>query len=205
MKKARKMPELILRLKAQKAELGLSNNDIAAKLQEKGYSTSLSTVKRVFAEGSEHQSFWYGESIQPIEEILLIEATPVPVENLESLEEAQQYVSHIEGLQAAASFKDELMEELRNSNAELKASLEKKDKAIETLAHEISSYKKKLWIVIAAFILLVFLVLFYLIIHDIPNPEYGIFSFKAFMEETSAFFSNGTTGVGNLIVNNTNI
>ncbi len=194
MKKARKMPELILRLKAQKAELGLSNNEIAAKLQEKGYSTSLSTVKRVFAEGSEHQSFWYGESIQPIEKILLIEATPVPVEDLESLEEAQQYVSQIEGLQAAASFKDELMEELRNSNAELKASIVK-------LENEISSYKKKLWVVIAAFILLVFLGLFYLIIHDIPNPEYGIFSFKAFMEETASFFSRGTAGVGKQIAN----
>ena len=198
MKKARKMPELILRLKAQKAELGLSNNEIAAKLQEKGYSTSLSTVKRVFAEGSEHQSFWYEESIQPIEDILLIEATPVPVEDLESLEEAQQYVSQIEGLQAAASFKDELMEELRNSNTELKASIEK-------LENEISSYKKKLWIVIAAFILLVFLGLFYLIIHDIPNPEYGIFRFEAFMEETSAFFSSGTAGVGNQIANSIKI
>ena len=194
MKKARKMPELILHLKAQKAKLGLSNADIAAKLQEKGYSTSLSTVKRVFAEGSEHQSFWYGESIQPIEEILLIEATPVPVEDLESIEEAQQYVSQIEGLQAAASFKDELMEELRNSNTELKASIVK-------LENEISSYKKKLWIVIAAFILLVFLGLLYLIIHDIPNPEYGIFRFEAFMEETAAFFGGRSTSVGSQIVN----
>ena len=109
MKKARKMPEIVLRLKALKADLGLSNTEIANMLQQKGYSTSLSTVKRVFAEGSEHQSFWYEESIQPIEEILLTEAPPLPVENLESLEDAQQYVSQIEGLQAVASFKDELM------------------------------------------------------------------------------------------------
>jgi len=195
------MPELILHLKAQKAELGLSNADIAAKLQEKGYSTSLSTVKRVFAEGSEYQSFWYGESIQPIEEILLIEATPVPVEDLESIEEAQQYVSQIEGLQAAASFKDELMEDLRNSNSELKASIEKKDKTIEKLESELASYRKKLWFVVASFIIVVILVLLCIVIHDIPSPEYGIFSSETFMEETAAFFGGRSTSFGSLIAN----
>ena len=168
MKKARKMPELVLRLKTLKADRGLSNTDIAAMLQKKGYSTSLSTVKRVFAEGSEHQSFWYEESIQPIEEILLVETPPVPVEELESIEDAQQYVSQIKGLQAAASFKDELMGELRNKNEQLKADLDKKDKRIEILEKEISNYKKKLWFVGVSFIIVVILVLTFITLHDIP-------------------------------------
>jgi len=177
MKKGRKMPEVVLQLKTQKAELGLSNQEIAALLQQKGYSTSLSTVKRVFADGSEHQSFWYEESIQPIEEILLIEAAPTPVEELESIEDAQQYVSQIEGLQAVASFKDELMEELRSKNDELRATLEKKDKAIEKLENELISYRKKLWYAFSAVIIVVILALLYLIIHDLPNPNFGIFNF----------------------------
>ena len=177
MKKARKMPEIVLRLKALKADLGLSNTEIANMLQQKGYSTSLSTVKRVFAEGSEHQSFWYEESIQPIEEILLTEAPPLPVENLESLEDAQQYVSQIEGLQAVASFKDELMGELRGKIDELKADAEKKAERIKLLEKEISNYKKKLWFVGVAFIVSALLVLLYLIIHDLPNPGYGILNF----------------------------
>ena len=160
MKKARKMPEVVLHLKVLKAELGISNAEIAAKLQEKGYSTSISTVKRVFAEGSEFQSFWYEESIKPIEEILLTDASPVPVENLESLEDAQQYVSQIEGLQAVANFKDELIEELRTKNSEFKSHIERLEK-------ELVLYKKKLWFVGVAFILVVLLVLTHIQFHDI--------------------------------------
>ena len=199
MKKARKMPELILQLKAAKAERGLSNPDIVQLLQERGRYISISTVKRVFAEGSEHQSFWYEESVQPIEEILLIEVAPTPVEELESIEDAQQYVSQIEGLQAAASFKDELIDELRNSNTELKASIEKKEKTIEKLENDLASYRKKLWVSFSAVIIVVILAFIYLIIHDVPNPEYGIFSFKAFLEETAAFFdSKQTSGVNHI-------
>lgn len=200
MKKARKMPELILQLKAVKAERGLKNPDIVEMLHQKGYFISISTVKRVFAEGSEHQSFWYEESVQPIEEVLLIEAAPTPVEELESIEDAQQYVSQIEGLQAVASFKDELMEELRNSNTELKATIEKKDKTIEKLENELASYRKKLWISFTAVIIVVILAFIYLIIHDIPNPEYGIFRFKAFIEETAAIFNSSQTSGLNHIV-----
>ncbi len=170
MKKARKMPELILQLKAVKAERGLKNPDIVELLHQKGYFISISTVKRVFAEGSEHHSFWYEESVRPIEEVLLIDAAPTPVEELESLEDAHQYVSQIEGLQAVASFKDELMEELSSNNDELKVSVEEKDLVIESLEKELSSYKKKLWFVVSAFIGVVLLFFAYLVIHVITHP-----------------------------------
>ena len=190
------MPELILQLKAVKSERGLSNQDILELLQAKGYYTSLSTIKRVFADSSEDIAFRYEESIQPIEDVLLVEAAPVPVEELESIEDAQQYVSQIEGLQAAVLLKDNLIEELSRNNTALQTTVEEQSATIQKQAETIAKLKKKLSqvqtklaLVVAAFIILTILVFTYLIIHDVPNPDYGIFRFKAFMEESAAIIN----------------
>ena len=89
--------------------------------------------------------------------MLLIEAPPVPIVELESIEDAQQYVSQIEGLQAATSFKDELMSELKVSN-------KKKEATNKKLEEELASYKKKLWFVAGAFIVEALLFTLYFVI-----------------------------------------
>lgn len=200
MKKARKMPELILQLKAVKAERGLSNQDIHELLQTKGYYTSLSTVKRVFAEGSEDIAFRYEESVQPLVEVLLVEATPVPVEELDSLADAQQYIAQIEGLQADALLKDNVIEELNRNNAALQTSDEEKSATIQqqadtiaALKKKISQYKIKIAFLIAAFIFLTLLIFTYLIIHDAPNLEYGILPIWPFAQETEPSASPALT------------
>ena len=96
--------------------------------------------------------------------MLLIEAPPVPIVELESIEDAQQYVSQIEGLQAATSFKDELMSELKVSN-------KKKEATNKKLEEELASYKKKLWFVAAAFILEALLFTLYFVIRCPPTPN----------------------------------
>jgi hypothetical protein len=189
MKKARKMPELILQLKAVKAERGLSNQDIHELLQTKGYYTSLSTVKRVFAEGSEDIAFRYEESVQPLVEVLLVEATPVPVEELDSLADAQQYIAQIEGLQADALLKDNVIEELNRNNAALQSTVEDQKNTISSLSSKHSSYKKMIAFLVIAFILETLLVFIYLIIHDAPNPDYGILP-SYFAQESATFFGN---------------
>lgn len=181
MKKARKMPELILQLKAVKTERNLSNQDIVNLLRAKGYFTSLSSVKRVFQEGSEELAFSYEDTILPLVEVLLVEAAPVPVEELDSLADAQQYIAQIEGLQADALLKDKLLEDLTNNNATLKttvetqtAIIEKQEKDIDDLKRTRNTYRIATAILVGAFILLTLMVFSYLIIHDAPNPDYGI-------------------------------
>ena len=60
----------IKRLKEIKEEQGLSVSQIMSKMAEKGYPVSESTLKRIFAPGSEKMSFRYQESIAPLEEVL---------------------------------------------------------------------------------------------------------------------------------------
>lgn len=65
--------DIILRLKRVKAARGLSCGRICAMVAEAGGSVSLSTVKRVFADGSEDWSFRVCDTVQPIADVLLAE------------------------------------------------------------------------------------------------------------------------------------
>ena len=184
------MPELILQLKAVKAERGLTNQDIVDLLRAKGYFTSLSSVKRVFAEGSENVAFSYEDTIKPLVEVLLVEATPVPVEELDSLAEAQQYIAQIEGLQADALLKDKVIDDLTANNSTLQttvdsqaATIQQQEAIIKQQAETIENLKKTkknhrilIFLLVAAFVILALLAITYLIVHDIPNPHYGVFA-----------------------------
>lgn len=63
--------DIILRLKRVKAARGLSCGRICSMVAEAGGSVSLSTVKRVFADGSEDWSFRVCDTVQPIADVLL--------------------------------------------------------------------------------------------------------------------------------------
>lgn len=63
----------IKRLKEIKEEQSLSVSQIMSKMAEKGYPVSESTLKRIFAPGSEKMSFRYQESIAPVAEVLFEE------------------------------------------------------------------------------------------------------------------------------------
>ena len=191
MKKARKVPELVTQLKAVKKERDLSNQDIFDLLRAKNYGTSISSVKRFFAEGSENVAFSYEDTIKPLVEVLLVDATPVPVEELNSLADAQQYIDQIEGLQATVLLKHSLIEELTSTNASLQSTVETQATTIQQQAKEIENLKKTkknhrilIFFLVAAFVILALLAITYLIIHDIPNSHYGVF------QETSRLARN---------------
>ena len=61
----------IRRLKEIKLEQGLTVPKIMDLMEERGQFVSESTIKRVFADGSEEQSFRYQDSIAPIADVLL--------------------------------------------------------------------------------------------------------------------------------------
>ncbi len=126
-------------------------------------------------------AFSYEDTIMPLVEVLLVEATPVPVEELDSLADAQQYIAQIEGLQADALLKDKVIEDLNLTNTSLQttvdtqaATIQEQTKKIADLENTQKHYKIGTSILVLAFILLTLMVFAYLIIHDAPNPEYGI-------------------------------
>ena len=63
--------DLILRLKKIKEEQHLSPQNICDMLDAANEHVSLTTVKKVFADGSEDQHFHYHNTIQPIARVLL--------------------------------------------------------------------------------------------------------------------------------------
>lgn len=63
--------DIIVKLKAVREEKGLSYSDILDLMEKNGDYLAKSTLSRVFAEGSEEQSFKYEETIRPIAKALL--------------------------------------------------------------------------------------------------------------------------------------
>lgn len=63
--------ELILRLKAIRAEKGLTLQEISDKLDEAGMHVGITSIKKVFSEGSEDLGFRYRDTIEPIAKVLL--------------------------------------------------------------------------------------------------------------------------------------
>ena len=76
----------IHRLKQIKDEQGLTVPKIIELLEKNGQFVSESTIKRVFADGSEEQNFRYQDSIAPIADVLLdIYGESSDIEDAESL------------------------------------------------------------------------------------------------------------------------
>ena len=99
--------ELILQLKEVKTARSLSCQDILDLILEAGGYTSLSTVKRVFAEGSENQSFRFKETLQPIASVLL----GVREETAKD-DSTLQYIAQIDALKSIALLKDSMINDL---------------------------------------------------------------------------------------------
>lgn len=68
-----KTAEVIARLKAVREAKGLSYAEIARRVSAAGGYVSETTVRRVFADGSEEAGFNYDASVRPIAEALLVE------------------------------------------------------------------------------------------------------------------------------------
>jgi hypothetical protein len=133
MDKQERIREIILQLKTIKADQELTNQDILEMVEASGGITSISTIRRVFAEGSENQSFNFRNTIQPISRAMLAtnETTKVSDQD-ENLLQAQ-----LDGLKQVCELKDTLLNDLQKAlEAEqrkvefLKLQVEQKDRII---------------------------------------------------------------------------
>lgn len=103
------MKEIILQLKQIKNDRELSALDIYGMVKDAGYFTSPSSVRRVFAPGSENKNFRYRDTIQPIAQVLIgvnEEAEPLTAPEADALKNI-------------ALLKDNIIKELEAKNAEL--------------------------------------------------------------------------------------
>lgn len=136
----------IRRLKEIKSEQGLSVPKIMDLMEERGQFVSESTIKRVFADGSEEQSFRYLDSIAPIADVLLdIYGDTSSLEDAESLRhiirEKNKLIEFLmiklDEQEAAFESRKSMYEERKSiydrNIARLEKQIERKDDLIERL------------------------------------------------------------------------
>lgn len=136
--------DVILKLKEVRLEKQLSFGDILDLMEKNGDFLSKSTLSRVFAEGSEEQSFRYEETIRPIAKALLdietiedddttdikamkslLKLKIARIEELEALNEKEKNKYHEKLVKETAHFQGSL--------DFLKNQIELKDKRIDAL------------------------------------------------------------------------
>lgn len=119
--------ELIRRLKDAKREKKLSYADILAEMERQNFGMAMSTLKRVFADGSEEKdSFNYEGTLLPIAKVLLGDEAEMEAE--------------LAGLRAMVNKQAEEIERLREMREHLEkriefllAQIEKKDQRMDKL------------------------------------------------------------------------
>ena len=130
-----RISEIILQLKQIRKERDLSLQDVHDLVVGAGGYLSLSSVKRVFAEGSENQNFRYQDTIKPIVRGLLGVTEETPENN-------DITANEIDALKNVILLKDSIIQELRNENEALvakhKEQIEESQRKIDHLIGQIT-------------------------------------------------------------------
>lgn len=106
-----RLKEIILQLKQIRYERELSVQDVHDMVVEAGFATSFSSVRRVFADGSENHNFRYQDTIKPIAQVLI-----GVTEEAEPLNAAEA-----DALKNIALLKDAMITDLQKENESLSA------------------------------------------------------------------------------------
>lgn len=126
--------DIIIKLKQVREEKGLSYGDILDLMEKNNDYLAKSTISRVFADGSEEQSFRYEETIRPIAKALL---------DMETIEEDDD--SSVQGLKTILKYKMQIIEDLEKQVASLKTDLDKqKIRANEKLEKEREGFNRSI-------------------------------------------------------------
>ena len=126
--------DLIIKLKEVREEKGLSFNDILTLMEKNGDYLSKSTISRVFADGSEEQSFRYEETIRPIANAML------DIENIEDTDNMD-----VQAMKSLLKYKIRVIEDLEKRIAELESALDKeKIKHHEKLEQERDAFGRSI-------------------------------------------------------------
>ena len=212
MGRTEKTRQIILKLKEVKLERNLTDPQIHRMVQEKGYNVSLSSVVRVFKEGSEDQGFRYEDTVQPIAATLL--ETDEPPREVSGVEETQaealrQLVQlknsiieekdkQIAYLKNQVEFKESRMQQQDTLLAERRDFIYDKDKTITELKKEVKSLQRMKGFLLIVIIALLLLVITALLV-DKLNPNVGFFWIET---AVSKIFNNdliGNTGISNIL------
>ena len=127
-----RLKEIILQLKQIRYDRELSIQDVHDMVTAAGYGTSFSSVRRVFADGSENQNFRYQDTIKPIAQVLIglhEEAEPLNA-------------AEADALKNITLLKDAMISDLQKENEHLRVRVDELEKVIVSM--RIEEYEKRL-------------------------------------------------------------
>ena len=101
--------EVLRQLKLVRKAKKMSYQDIADGTEDLGVAVSLSTIKRVFAEGSKAEDFRYDATLRPI--VRFVMGVDSTLDDLENFEQAR---ANAEGLVAVVDLKDTMISRLES-------------------------------------------------------------------------------------------
>lgn len=126
--------ELILKFKEIKKKTGLSYRDICKEIERRGKFVSMSSIRRVFKEGSEMNasSFSYDHTLLPIAEVLFSDE--------DALVDPEPFEGEVDNLKTIIHVQDEeignlhdLIDHMESSVAFLKSQIDELNKIIKRL------------------------------------------------------------------------
>lgn len=126
-----RLKEIIEQLKQIKFEKELSVQDIHDMVKAAGFYTSPSTIRRVFAEGSENQNFRYQDTIQPIVQVLIgvrEEGEPLGVVEADTLKNV-------------ALLKEAMIQDLQSENEALKLKVQQLERDLALVSDRVDFLK----------------------------------------------------------------
>lgn len=131
-----RISDIILQLKQIRKERGLSLQDIHDLVKSSGGYLSLSSIKRVFSDGSENLGFRYHDTIQPIVRALLSVNEETPVDN-------DLTASEIDALKNVILLKDSIIAELQKDTKALSRKNEELEKSALQQAKELQRIREE--------------------------------------------------------------
>lgn len=156
--------------------------------KESGLYVSLSSIKRVFADGSENQGFRYDDTIQPIARVLLEVSEEMPAGSNADVEAEQ-----LTALKELAVLKSQMMDELREDNEKLQAEIERNrvdyEKRVDYLKKDCAR-KNRIIAVLAIALAVVLLAIIAVRLYDKANPNVGWFRDLAAHFYNSSYSNN---------------
>lgn len=169
-----KTQEIIAQLKEIRAEKGYSCQKVCDLVEASGGYVSLTTIKRVFAEGSEKQNFRYNETIKPIA-IALLGINDAPQES-----HGQSAVDHeIAALKTVISIKEQINQDQRAENQRMAEESDRKHQHIIALTEQVSESlrqirrKDRLIVVLSMSLIALLTLICGVLVYDVSRLDTG--------------------------------
>lgn len=162
-----KCSEIITQLKQIKAERGLSFQRIVDMVGESGGSISMSTVRKIFSDGSEDFNYRYEDTIKPLV-VALLDINKPP----EQGEDVSLELRELDTLRMIVTFKEQTNQDLRAENNRLATDAADRQSQIMALLEQLSRKDRTILRLSAGLITLLVLICAVLI-YDISNLSTG--------------------------------